>query len=392
MKKNLIVFLSIFISFVNAADIDIVKTGSGKTSISVDGVSGTGQQYNHFIYVLKRNIQISGWFSIGSSDSTALSLYGTQSGNICSVALKNKATGYIYFSKKFTSKTDVSDLAHQVVDEIVKSVKKMPGIASCRIVFIGSKSGKKDLYVADLDGGRMYQVTSDKKPCYAPKWSSNGTDVLYTSLYKSFPDVYKINLVTRKRKRFIAKPGLNCGAVYSPNGSQVAVILSKDGNSELYVMNAASKKLKRLTQSPNISEASPSWSPDGSKIVYVADSSGRPNLYVVNAIGGKPKRISFQGTENVTPCWGKNGKIAYISRVGGRYQLAVYNPQTGGNTVLSNDGADYENPSWTPDGRHIVVSRTVNYNSDIYLFDTDGDKPIKLIQQAGNWSAPDCSK
>jgi TolB protein len=345
MKKIVFCFLVVFAAYINAADIDIVKTGSGKTSISIDGVSGTGQQYKNFMYVLKRNIQISGWFSIETGGSAALSLYGSQSGNSCSVALKNRATGYMYFSKKFTSRTDEADLAHQVVDEIVKSVKNMPGIASCRIVFIGSKSRKKDLYVADLDGGRMFQVTSDKKPCYAPKWSANGNDILYTSSFKNFPDVYKIDLKTRKRERFIAKPGLNCGAVYSPDGSKVAVVLSKDGNAELYVMDASSRKFKRLTQSPNISEASPSWSPDGSKIVYVADSSGRPNLYVINAIGGQPKRISFHGTENVTPCWGKNGEIAYVSRVGGRYQLAVYNPQTGENSVLSNDGADYENPS-----------------------------------------------
>jgi TolB protein len=376
-----------FAVVMQAADIEIVKTGTGKDSLGIDGVSGS----KDFMYVLKRNIELSGWFTIGGSTSSSLVLYGKQTGMTCSIALKNQATGYMYFSKKFTSNS-ANDLAHQVVDAIVKSVKNMPGIASCQLVFVGSVSGKKDLYVSDLDGGRMYRVTSDKRPCYAPKWSASGDNVLYTSLYNNFPDVYRIDLSTRKRERFIAKPGLNCGAVYSPDGSKVAVILSKDGNAELYVMNAKTKKLKRLTKSVNISEASPSWSPDGKRIVYVSDSSGRPNLYVINAIGGQPKRISFKGTENVTPCWGRNGKITYISRVGGRYQVAVYNPLTGKNFIVSTDGADYENPAWTPDGRHIVVGRTVNYNSGIYLLDVDGDKAVKLIKQSGSWSAPDCSK
>ena len=388
MRKIVFLVLLVLTTFVQAADIEIVKTGSGKTSLSIDGVTGSQK----FMTVLKRNIQISGWFKIAGTSVSPLVLYGKQSGNSCAVALKNSSTGYIYFSKQFLSKDGDEDLAHQVVDEVVQSVKNVRGIASCRMVFVGTVSGKKDLYVSDLDGGRMYRVTSDKKPCYAPKWSHNGNDILYTSLYKNFPDVYRIDIGTRKRERLIAKPGLNCGAVYSPDGSKIAVVLSKDGNAELYVMDVRTKKLKRLTKSANISEASPSWSPGGKQIVYVADSSGRPNLYVINSSGGQPKRVSYKGTENVTPCWGINGKIAYISRLGGRYQVAVYNPLNGENTIVSKDGADYENPSWTPDKRHIVVGRTVNYNSGIYLLDVEGDPAIKLIQQSGNWSAPDCTK
>jgi TolB protein len=388
IRKIVFLFLMVLTTFVQGADIEIVKTGSGKASLGIDGVKGSQK----FIGVLKRNIQISGWFTLSDSSTSSLLLYGKQNGNSCAIALKNSANGYIYFSKKFTSSSGEEDLAHQVVDEIVESVKKVPGIATSRIVFIGTVSGKKDLYISDLDGGRMYKVTSDKKSCYAPKWSHDGNNILYTSLHNGFPDVYKIDIGTRKRERIIANPGLNCGAAYSPDGSKIAVVLSKDGNPELYVMDARTKKLKRLTKSANISEASPSWSPDGKKIVYVSDSSGRPNLYIINATGGQPKRISFKGTENVTPCWGSNGKIAYISRVGGRYQVAVYNPLNGDNIIISKDGADYENPSWTPDGRHIVVGRTVNYNSGIYLLDIEGDPAIRLVQQNGDWSSPDCTK
>lgn len=388
LKNVLILFVLLTMAISHAADIEIVKTGAGKTTINITGIKGAGSNYKTFMYVLKRNLQISGWFSVGGANS-ALKLEGNQNGLTCSVVLKNQASGYKYFSRKFTSSTDVSDLAHQVVNSIVRSVKNEKGIADCKIVFIGENGGKKDIYVSDLDGGRMYKVTSDRKQCYAPKWSPDGNSILYTSLYKNFPDVYKINIRNRRRERLISMPGLNCGAVYSPDGTKVAVILSRDGNPELYVMDAHSKKLKRLTKTQSISEASPSWSPDGSQIVYVSDSSGRPNLYIINAAGGRPRRISYQGTENVTPDWGNNGKIAYISRLGGRYQLAVYDPRTGTNKVVTNDGADYENPSWTPDGKNIVVARTVNYKSSIYIYNVESKESMKLIQQAGSWSAPD---
>ena len=58
MKKIAFWVLVVLTTFVQAADIEIVKTGSGKAALGVDGVTG-GQK---FISVLKRNIQVNNEF------------------------------------------------------------------------------------------------------------------------------------------------------------------------------------------------------------------------------------------------------------------------------------------------------------------------------------------
>ena len=85
------------------------------------------------------------------------------------------------------------------------------------------------------------------------------------------------------RNRLAGYPGLNTGADISPNGREIALILSKDGNPELYVKNLRSGQLTRLTSSPRAAEASPSWSPDGNRIVYVSTSRALPSCTLFRA-------------------------------------------------------------------------------------------------------------
>jgi len=125
----------------------------------------------------------------------------------------------------------------------------------------------------------------------------------------------------------------------------------------------------------------------------VSDASGSPQISVVPRNGGAVRPLTTPrntgSTQNLSPDWGKNGLIAYQSLVGGRFQIAVMDPRSGQSRVITPpDGAAYEDPSWAPDGRHLAASRKVNYQSSIYLLDSEGGAPVKLIQSSGDWSMP----
>lgn len=253
---------------------------------------------------------------------------------------------------------------------------------------VGTAGGVKELYLCDADGGNLIQLTHDKTVSVAPNWGPRGKSIVYTSFLKHFPDVYKIDVVSGRRERIAGYPGLNTGASFSPDGRDVTLILSRDGNPELYVKNLASGRLTRITRTPRAVEASPCWSPDGRQIVYVSDKSGRPQIYSISRRGGQPKRLTRRGSENVAPDWGPGGLIAYASRLGGRYQVCVINPKTMQIEALPLDYADYEDPSWARDGRHIVCTRSRNYRSQVYILDTMGDSPVALVDYKGDWYSP----
>src|SRR5689334_21139479 len=55
--------------------------------------------------------------------------------------------------------------------------------------------------------------------------------------------------------------------VWSPDGSRIAFMSHKDGNWELYTLNAASGEVSRLTFGLSY-EGAPTWSPDGKWLAY----------------------------------------------------------------------------------------------------------------------------
>jgi TolB protein len=298
-----------------------------------------------------------------------------------------------YMSKSYRHATaDARRLAHRVADDIVEAVTGRKGMASTRIVLVGVTQQAKELFLCDADGGNLMQLTQDRSVVVRPRWGPKADKITYTSYLRRFPDVYLVDVGTGGRSVVANYSGLNAGGVLSPDGRDMAVVLSKDGNPELYVKNLRSGRLTRLTQTPQAAEASPSWSPDGQQIVYVSDQAGRPHLYIISRNGGAPRRVTSRGNENVAPDWGLNGLIAFTCREGGRYKIGILDPRADQLRFIEHpDYADYEDPSWAPNGRHLVASRKENYRSTLYMIDTMGDPHIRLINQAGDWYSPSWS-
>ena len=371
--------------------VEVRKSGAGRMGISLDRLTSDGSvEGQEFIRVLRADLLRSGWFE--ERTSAQLVVLGRVQkaeklrAEIQAIQVADKKR---VLSRAFSGASGATRaLAHRVSDALVLAVTGKPGMASARLAIVGNQSGHKEVYVCDADGANLRQVTQDRSIVVAPAWMPDGKNILYTSYKQGYPNIYR----TGQRQAVSKFGGLNASAVVSPDGRKMAVILSKDGNPELYIQDVRSGTLQRISSTRRANEASPCWSPDGSQLAYVSDSAGRPHIYVLALKGGSPKRLSRTGSENVAPDWGVNGQLTYCSRQAGRYRIMVADPRTGVSRVLPLDGADYEDPSWMPDGRHVVVSRSVNYRSSIYLLDTQEERSIALKEGAGDWFSPACSR
>lgn len=375
------------------AQVRVVKSADRKIAIDLSGLRTGGDSSSQtFFKTLEKDLRLSGWFeTVRGNGEVRVNGTATSSGGEIKaggqvVRLNDQA---VLLSKNYSGPTRTA--AHRMADDIVEAVTGHKGIASMRIVLVGNRTGKKELYLCDSDGGNVQQVPVKNGIVVGPSWGPDGNTIVYTSFMRDFPDICRIDLSRNRWDILASYGGLNTGSAISPGGKEMALILSKDGNPELYIKNLRSGVLTRLTATPRATEASPSWSPDGQNLVYVSDATGKPQLYIIPRTGGAPKRISSRGTENVAPDWGPNGLIACSSRSGGRYAIAVIQPSNGQTSYPTTDGADYEDPSWAPDGRHIVAARSVNYRSSLYLLDTISDRPVALLEGGGSWYAPDCS-
>ncbi|MCX6996766.1 MAG: biopolymer transporter Tol [Kiritimatiellaeota bacterium] len=376
------------------AQVRVQKTAGQKSALDCAGFaatsSGAGAEFRR---TLQEDLARSGWFVPAAPGRGEYALVGTAGGGgaevTAQVQFSSAAQRQLLLSKQYRAPVgDARRMAHRVADEILVAIGRK-GLFSARIAMIGTRSGSKELYVGDLDGGNLSQITSDRSISVAPHWGPDGNLITYTSYVRRYPDVYLINLASGHRRVLANYPGLNAGGAISPDGQSVALILSKDGSQGLYIRPLHGGAPVRITDAQRAALASPCWAPDGRQIVYVSDQSGtcRPQLYTISRSGGAPRRLTSRGPQNVAPHWGANGLIAYASLMG-RFQISVLDPVTLDNKVISSGDGDYEDPSWAPDGRHIVCSRTVNYRSQIYLLDTLGDPPVALTTNPGDWYSP----
>ena len=385
--------------FGGGANVVIVKPGASKSSMSLSGLTAAGSNAALFHKTLGNDLARSGYFTISPTANGTYQVSGscTDAGGNLSVRCQVRDGSKSYLDKTYSEEgRKARRLAHKVADEILLAVKQVKGIASTRIVMVGNVGGRKDLYICDADGGSLVQLTRDGAPCISPRWSPDGNSIVYTSYRSGFPDVYVMDLNTYEWRRIANYPGLNTGGAFSPYGRNVAVILSKDGNPELYTMRANGGRPNRLTATPRIAEASPSWSPAGNEIVYVSNAARLPQLYITDLLGNQ-RRLGLLGSENVAPDWGPAG-IVRCSRREGRYGIYVYDMAKGRDTNVmapKDDNLDSEDPSWAPDGRHIACTRTGGHHSDVYILDyvTDGqgDAPVRLTTAKGEWYSPSWS-
>lgn len=387
------------------ADITVTGTAqsSGKRTVSFAALAADATPAaREFLATLRNDLAISGWFVPTDRPEASVILSGSVHGSSYGVDASVSALWNLRASSQSWQRrvpaASLRDEAHAMADEIVRRVAGKAPMASSKILLVGRRGGATDIYECDADGARLRCVTGEGKLCLSPNWEPRANAFLYTSWNAGRPIAYRIDLSTNRRTPVSAFPGMNQGATLSPDGSRAAIVLSRSGTVDLYLVDPATRRVAdRLTRS-KANESSPSWSPDGRSLVYASDEGGYPRCYVMDLASRTPRRLVWSSSirESVAPEWGPDGRIAFCGRSGGRYGIYVADPS--GNTrtavlkpVSPADGADYEDPSWAPDGRHVVCTRTAGFRRSLVVLDTEGDPARKLFDVPGDWYLPSWS-
>ena len=144
------------------------------------------------------------------------------------------------------------------------------------------------------------------------------------------------------------------GAAFPGTNGKIAFTSTRDGNREIYVMNADGTGQTRLTSSTAIDEA-PAFSPDGSRIAFTSGGG----VYVMNASEStKTTNVNkVQIGSGSHPTFSPDGsRVAFD---GGGEILITNADGSGAPTFLtSNVVADDRDPAWSPDGSKIAFNNS----------------------------------
>ena len=183
------------------------------------------------------------------------------------------------------------------------------------------------LEMADADGERPVTLLESSEPILSPSFSPDASSVVFVWFDGGRSGVYQQQLDTGARRRLAWFQGINSSPVYSPDGERLALVISRDGNPEIYTLDLSSPEseasLIRLTRHPAI-DTEPDWMADGSGIVFTSDRGGRPQIYRYEFSTGVVDRLTFVGDWNANPRIMPTGEhLAFIHRRDNRYHLAI---------------------------------------------------------------------
>jgi len=392
MKSNLFKLLTLGVALaavncLRAEDVvDVTKEAivPGKTKpvlVSLSGISGEAAD------VLKFDLYVQG-FNFVSADQAQYLISGSDAGNITGSVTDSISKSAI-LSRTYSG-ASLRRQAHAFADDIVEAILHKKGIGQSKIAFVRQTGGfgPGEILVADFDGNGAQAITSDNAIVAKPAWVPGQLALYYTSYARGNPDIFFHSLSTGQRRVVAGYSGLNTSASVSPDGSKVAMVLSKAGSPNIWVCDADGSNLKRLTKGPE--DSSPCWSPDGKWICFATKTSERRRLAKVPAGGGPVQILSTVGTPNPTePDWSPDGKwIAFTSQMGDFNICVMPADGSGGPTVL----ASGRNPSWSPNSRTLVYNRGSGSRQTLSVLDVFTKQYKDCARASGSNSQPAWAK
>ena len=260
-----------------------------------------------------------------------------------------------------------------------------------QIAFTSDRARAEGLYVMNADGRDIRRLIA--RQCSCPAWSPDGTRIAFHRYRDGLSDGYvdiclldvrvDTSLFRRRtrggRVRRLTGPGWDLNPAWSPDSRHLAFMSTRNGDWNIYVMDADGGKVRQLTADSG-GNGSPGWSPDGTQIAF--ESHSDRHVYVMEADGGNIHRLEDKPYDGWCPSWSPDGtQLVFVSGRDSGPAIYVIN-QDGGQVQRLTDGPNGgSGPVWSPDGSKIAFFEQdpdTDFDYAIYVMRADGSNVRRI--------------
>ena len=193
-----------------------------------------------------------------------------------------------------------------------------------------------DIFVADVNGNQLQQLTFEPGYDAEPTVSPKGDKIVFTSTRTGDLELFTMNIDGSDVKQVTFDLGYDGGAFFSPDGTKLIFrssrpktdqeiknykdLLAQDlvmpTNMELYVCNIDGTDLTKITDLGSANWA-PFFLPNGEKIIFSTNHHKKNhdsfNLFLINIDGTGLEQVTYDGIFDAFPMFSPDGKKLIFS-------------------------------------------------------------------------------
>jgi dipeptidyl aminopeptidase/acylaminoacyl peptidase len=221
----------------------------------------------------------------------------------------------IAFSKEALANADVFTMASDGTDvrrlttAVGLDIKPSWSPDGRQIAFRSTRDGHDQIYVMNADGTCQRRLTTGVDD-RSPAWSPDGCSIAFDHFFdESHQDIAVISPGGGSIRRVTTLSGEY--AAWSPDGGRLAFASARDGDYDIYVINADGTDEQQLTQAASY-EMYPAWSPDGQRLVYESNAgSSALEIHAMAVDGTHDERLTNDDRVDRFPAWSIDGRLAW---------------------------------------------------------------------------------
>ncbi len=182
-------------------------------------------------------------------------------------------------------------------------------------------------------------------------------------------DIYLLTLDPWAITRLTSNAADDQYPALSPDGSKLAFVSYRDGNSEIYLLTISTNTLSRVTNN-DAADMDPAWSSDGSRLAFASDRDGDWEVYLTDTGLESPAKLTDNTSNDRWPDLADylgDESIAFASDRDGDWEVfTMYDDGTEQiQSTLNSGGAADFHPSWDPLAEYVVFQSNRDGNSEV---------------------------